>query len=97
MARPYGFAHQMAFFAVLLVLLGSGPAGLPSMAADVASPPQPAETTSEELPPDVIAAKLSAEVAARQLEAKRLADKDPLAALELLDDLRPVARAALRE
>lgn len=85
MARPYGFAHQMAFFAVLLVLLGSGPAGLPSMAADVASPPQPAETTSEELPPDVIAAKLSAEVAARQLEAKRLADKDPLAALELLD------------
>ena len=85
MARPRGFAHPMAFSAALLVLLGNALAGLPSIAAELASSPQPAETTSEELPPDVVAAKLSAEVAARQLEAKRLADKDPLAALELLD------------
>ena len=85
MARPHGFAHQMAFFAAFLVLLGNALSGLPSNAADVAAPPQPAEKASDELPPDVIAAKLSAEVAARQLEAKRLAEKDPLAAIELLD------------
>lgn len=85
MARPSGFAHQMATFAALLVLLGTALAGRPGNAADSAEPPQPAGTAAEELPPEVIAAKLSAEVAARQLEAKRLADKDPLAALELLD------------
>ena len=39
----------------------------------------------ESLPIDVIAAKLSAQVAAQQLEAKRLAGKNPLEAIELLD------------
>ncbi len=85
MARPRGFAHQTAFSAALTVLLANALTGQPGHAADSAPPPQRAEKTSEALPPDVIAAKLSAEVAARQLEAKRLADKDPLAALELLD------------
>ena len=41
--------------------------------------------TPESLPIDVIAAKLSAQVAAQQLEAKRLAEKNPLEAIELLD------------
>ena len=41
--------------------------------------------TPESLPIDVIAAKLSAQVAAQQLEAKRLAQKNPLEAIELLD------------
>ncbi len=57
-------------------------------AAEKEAPPSgsSSETTpSESLPPDVIAAKLSAQVAAQQLEAKRLAEKNPLEAIELLD------------
>ena len=64
----------------------------PMLAAD-AQPEKTVEKTSatevlptpESLPIDVIAAKLSAQVAAQQLEAKRLAEKNPLEAIELLD------------
>ncbi|MDO7682020.1 MAG: hypothetical protein MUQ52_06005, partial [Pirellulales bacterium] len=58
-----------------------------SLCAAEAEAPDTAEQTTpaESLPPDVIAAKLSAQVAAQQLEAKRLAEKNPLEAIELLD------------
>ena len=58
-----------------------------SLCAAETEAPDPAEQTTptESLPPDVIAAKLSAQVAAQQLEAKRLAEKNPLEAIELLD------------
>ena len=58
-----------------------------SLCAVETETPDTAEQTTpaESLPPDVIAAKLSAQVAAQQLEAKRLAEKDPLEAIELLD------------
>ena len=64
----------------------------PMLAAD-AQPEKTVEKTAstkvlptpESLPIDVIAAKLSAQVAAQQLEAKRLAEKNPLEAIELLD------------
>ena len=55
-------------------------------AAETEAPDTAEQTTpTESLPPDVIAAKLSAQVAAQQLEAKRLAEKNPLEAIELLD------------
>ncbi|HBU37307.1 MAG TPA: hypothetical protein DEB70_05820, partial [Planctomycetaceae bacterium] len=55
-------------------------------AAETEAPDTAEQTTlTESLPPDVVAAKLSAQVAAQQLEAKRLAEKNPLEAIELLD------------
>ena len=65
-----------------LLMVGS----LCAAETEAPAPDSASETTpSESLPPDVIAAKLSAQVAAQQLEAKRLADKNPLEAIELLD------------
>ena len=67
---------------IMAFLLMTGPL----CAAETETPDTAEQTTpTESLPPDVIAAKLSAQVAAQQLEAKRLAEKNPLEAIELLD------------
>ena len=87
MARPRGFTEKTVLYAVFFQLLIAAAVSTPKAAAADNTPP-PTTTSGQSpagLPPDVVAAKLSAEVAARQLEAKRLAEKDPLAALELLD------------
>ncbi|MBT6460202.1 MAG: hypothetical protein HOK57_10390, partial [Planctomycetaceae bacterium] len=80
--------NSAAAFIMAFALMGT-----PIVAADAQPEGSNAQAESadgqaaspESLPIDVIAAKLSAQVAAQQLEAKRLAEKNPLEAIELLD------------